>query len=126
MLFLVVAATPWLAARDGFSHVPSLVCRAAAGLLFLPFLISVARAAPIDCAKASTATEKAICDDRDLVITDKNLDLAYGALLKVLPDDERPKAVAEQLDWLRLRNQCRADRRCLSHRHSERTAAVKD
>lgn len=61
-------------------------------------LVSSASAEGIDCGKARTAVEKAICSDADLRALDKRVATAYARLLKEL-DPDSAKALRSDQKW---------------------------
>ncbi|WP_135507628.1 lysozyme inhibitor LprI family protein [Roseovarius aestuariivivens] len=61
-----------------------------------------------DCAKASTATERTICDDPYSMLMDWEIARQFGVLRSM-----HPGIVAEQVRWLKQRDRCQDDRACL-------------
>jgi uncharacterized protein YecT (DUF1311 family) len=59
-----------------------------------------------DCAKASTAIEKAICSDTALVALEERMTQAYGEVRKALKPKERAALLESQRKWLASRDQC--------------------
>ncbi|MGD9610324.1 MAG: DUF1176 domain-containing protein [Desulfovibrionaceae bacterium] len=99
--------------------------RAATGLLLclLALLPAVpwARAAGIDCAKATTNVEKLLCADPALQTADAAVAEAFATARDAASD---PAAVrASQRDWLKVRNAC-PDAACLATVQAERQAAL--
>jgi uncharacterized protein YecT (DUF1311 family) len=69
--------------------------------MFLAISSSAVLAQPsFDCAKASTAVEKAICATPDLAEADAALAQAYAALAKTLPPAQQAALRANQRGWL--------------------------
>ncbi|MBL8144133.1 MAG: DUF1311 domain-containing protein [Acidobacteria bacterium] len=66
-----------------------------------------------DCAKASTATEKAICGADDLSQLDKALGQQYGKARSLASIAKRRMLVDEQRGWLERRNACGGTATCL-------------
>lgn len=70
----------------------------------LPLLAALATApagaASFDCARATTALERAICDDEQLNEADGSLGRAYAAALRLSPPAEAERLRAEQRSWL--------------------------
>ena len=66
-------------------------------------------ASAMDCAKASTETEKSICGSDRLKASDKRLGEIYGKALKGLTDDRRQLLVDSQRNWLSTRDSDCAD-----------------
>jgi len=81
------------------------------GMLLLVSLSG--HAAGIDCAKATSATEKTICADKQL----QALDYALASAWQTVKGFE-PKS--SQLQWLKLRDACGKDVACLSAHYNER------
>lgn len=74
--------------------------------LALPFLPSMlAQAASFDCAKATTAQEKAICATPDLSKADDQMAAAYKAWLAAAQPDWAAGIRQNQLIWLRMRDE---------------------
>jgi uncharacterized protein YecT (DUF1311 family) len=99
--------------------------RAATGLLLclLALLPAVpwARAAGIDCAKATTNVEKLLCAAPALQTADAAVAEAFATARDAASD---PAAVrASQRDWLKVRNAC-PDAACLATVQAERQAAL--
>src|SRR5690606_12539392 len=69
-----------------------------------------------DCKKASNATETTICSDSYLSIQDKHNTQLYNKLLA--RDIENLKQ--EQLKWIKERNLCRDDRKCIKSSYDKR------
>ena len=69
-------------------------------------LTSWARAATLDCDKASTSVEKVICSDTRLTNLDDQLGRRYKDALAASSNSGALKA--EQKAWLSSRNQCKA------------------
>ncbi|MDR2209533.1 MAG: hypothetical protein LBE22_11245 [Azoarcus sp.] len=89
-----------------------------AGTLLLVSLTS--HAAGFDCAKATSATEKAICTDNTLSRLDYLLFFAWTRASGIDPVAMK----ASQLQWLKQRDACGADTSCLSARYKERLAVL--
>jgi uncharacterized protein len=74
------------------------------------FLPNAARAddvgGSVDCTKASTIVEHAICGDKKLAGTDRGVAAAYAKALGVLSAADADALRAQQQDWLKLRDQC--------------------
>ena len=66
-------------------------------------------AAAFDCAKAATATEKAICANAALKLADDRMAAAYSALSKTLDDPARAQLLVAQRTWLKKREECGDD-----------------
>lgn len=86
-----------------------------AALFALASLAPGAQAASFDCAKAGTATEKAICRDPALSKQDEAVAAAFKAALTLWPTGNWPTYIrTEQRNWLKDRNGiCKGDVACL-------------
>jgi uncharacterized protein len=84
-------------------------------------LMSSARAASFDCAKASSFVEKTICSDPELSAADERL----GRLYKVLHAGgaNNSKLEAEQKTWLASRDRCK-DVDCVKQAYADRMVAL--
>lgn len=80
-------------------------------------------AAGLDCSRAATGTEKAICTDENLRKLDVQLATVYGRLAAAQPA-QRGALRRAQVDWLKTRDRCGADAGCIATRHEERLAAL--
>ncbi|WP_246164935.1 lysozyme inhibitor LprI family protein [Pigmentiphaga aceris] len=86
---------------------------------------TVAQAAGMNCARAATATEKAICADPELLERDARLADTYSRMLAA--DASKSAAVRDaQRAWLQVRNRCGANASCLRNAYDERTATLID
>ena len=77
-------------------------CVIAAGLL----LLSVSASQAIDCMKAATDIERAICASPDAVAADTAMSAAYSAALKLSTPKDAKSLRADQLNWNDLRRDC--------------------
>ncbi|MBL8906385.1 MAG: DUF1311 domain-containing protein [Rhizobiales bacterium] len=69
------------------------------GALLCTFIVAPASPA-LDCGKAATAVETAICADPDLRAAEDRLDAAYGEVRRLSSDGERTMLVRAQRHWL--------------------------
>jgi uncharacterized protein YecT (DUF1311 family) len=79
-----------------------------------------------DCAKASTAIERAICAKPELARADRTMDTAYRALLAKLTDPAKEHLVKDQARWIASRNTAcngviEEVARCIAQRYKTRT-----
>lgn len=82
-------------------------------------------AASFPCAKAKTATEKAICDNTQLNDLDDQLGQYYTQLIKALPNDQVAQLKKAQKTWLKTRDKaCVADTLCLFQHYQKRIAEL--
>ena len=65
-----------------------------------------APARAIDCSKAVTNVDKAICSNDALLAADRSMAGAYTALLSGLNETDRPALKRSQLEWLKRRGWC--------------------
>jgi uncharacterized protein YecT (DUF1311 family) len=81
--------------------------------LWLSFILTLSAhpALAIDCARAKTDIEHAICADTEAQAADQALGLAFDRLRNLLPEDERAGLRSSQIEWLRTR-----DATCLAKR----------
>lgn len=79
-----------------------------------------ASAASFDCNRARTATEHAICSDRWLNDQDVRMSQLYDIVRRLVPMGTRGAIMDEQARWLRERNRCGADRRCIAAAYARR------
>ncbi|HET7715613.1 MAG TPA: DUF3298 domain-containing protein [Bauldia sp.] len=82
--------------------------------------------ASFDCAKAASATEKAICSDIPLARLDRALADAYSQALSWASDDaEKTKIRDAQRKWIGERNACGGDIDCLTAAYDARLKALR-
>lgn len=87
-----------------------------------------AQAASMNCARAATATEHAICATPSLAELDRELAEAYTRRLAAHgPSDAQAGNAVRQAQraWLKARNRCGSDVSCLRGAYEERTAELK-
>lgn len=83
-----------------------------------------AHAASIDCDKAMTRTEAAICASTELLKLDQDLDATYQNLLDSNPGDTL--ALTYQRAWVTSRDGgCRSNRACLIATYEDRIKELK-
>jgi len=99
----------------------SLSCKSNLTILSLLGLITLlaggVTAASFDCAKASTQTERAICQNPSVSKLDEELAVAYK--------NAGPEYRDSQRAWLRKRNQCGANANCLFIEYQSRIKFLK-
>ena len=83
-----------------------------------------ASAASFNCARAATADERAICDDRALNDQDVRMAQLYDIVRHLVPMGTRGAIMDEQGRWLRARRTCGANRACLSRSYATRIAQL--
>lgn len=89
-------------------------------------VLSATPALALDCSKAKTPVEKAICADPAAAAADRSMEDAYGKLAAGLSPDEKKALLASQRAWLKLRgNTCQGDNgitaSCLVKRTEQRS-----
>jgi len=85
-----------------------------------------AAAASFDCTNVRKAAEQAICENRRLSRLDEQLDYWYGrARERARYFDQTNWLVSQQRAWLRQRNQCGFDVRCLRWEYRSRIRALR-
>ena len=91
-----------------------LIVSLAAALLVLPHAANASPYAPLDCAKASTAAETAVCRGYALGQDEARLATLYGILTSLVAMGQRGDIMDAQRHWLSDRNACGNDTGCLS------------
>ena len=81
---------------------------------------SAANAASFDCAKAKSADEKVICTDQEMNDQDIEMSVTYNLLKRLVAMGARDELEASQVAWLKRRENCGADRACLSKAYADR------
>ena len=76
--------------------------------------------APINCAKASTPAEKAICANYELGQDEARLATLYGLLTSLVAMGQRGDINDAQRKWIIVRDACGNDIRCLSQAYQTR------
>jgi uncharacterized protein len=93
-------------------------------LFALACMGGIARSASFDCARAGTATEKAICASPRLSDLDEYLGRYYQAGRASMGRDAAACLASNQREWLRsVRNACK-DASCLEHAYLSRLAEL--
>lgn len=72
------------------------------------------------CSGQLNATERAICDSAGLSALDRQMASAFRNRFRALNEPRQQRLRQEQLLWLRWRNSCGRDARCLERRYNER------
>jgi uncharacterized protein len=105
------------------ASLPKFLLRLIGGIGALLFLVP-AQAANIDCDKATTRTEAAICASAELLKLDQDLDATYQNLLDSNPSDAM--ALTYQRAWITSRDGgCRSNRACLIATYEDRIKELK-
>jgi uncharacterized protein YecT (DUF1311 family) len=82
-----------------------------------------------DCAKASHEVEELICRDAELAGLDRSLADLYGVVMKNSSASEQKNLKAEQIGWVKGRNDCWKDddmRGCVKGEYEMRISELKD
>lgn len=87
--------------------------------------VSTAEAASFNCARAGTATERAICGNRALEDKDVEMATIFGLIRPVFAMGARGAFLDQQAAWIAQRNRCGADTACLRRRYDERIAVLR-
>jgi uncharacterized protein len=87
-------------------------------LVFLIFFNALLAGASFDYSKASTQTEKSICDSKVLSGWDEFFARVYRFAREKEQDTEQLKV--EQRAWLKERNRCKDDRACIENAYTDR------
>ncbi len=102
------------------------------GLILAVSLACTARAQPgfsaampsFDCARASTASEVAICRDPVLARADAAVAAAFSRAAAAVQGADAAALTSGQRAWLRQRNACQADPGCLQRAMAQRVAEL--
>lgn len=92
----------------------------AAALASEPCFGQTAAYAPLDCAKASSPAEKAICGNYELGQDEARLATLYGLLTALVAMGQRGDIMDAQHHWIAVRNACASDLKCLTHAYQAR------
>ena len=82
----------------------------------------LALALPIDCSKATTTNERALCADPFLLQTDARLDTLYDVSLRFLAPADRSGLIESQRAWIRQRESCGTDKNCMRAAYAKRAS----
>jgi uncharacterized protein YecT (DUF1311 family) len=101
-------------------------CLAAASIAAIALFAAApdTRAASFDCSRAATRVETAICEDRALSALDNQMAQNYRALLNRTSGATESRIRSEQKTWLRQRNACGEDARCLNREYRARIQSI--
>ncbi|MFW9078010.1 lysozyme inhibitor LprI family protein [Pseudomonas sp. P2757] len=83
----------------------------------------LATAAGMDCAKAASVVEIAICANKPLYELDVQMGAVYGRLIKAATQ-RQPEVKSAQRQWLKTRDACGEDVSCLNQRYTDRLQAL--
>lgn len=76
------------------------------------------------CAQEPNAAQEEICLDRDLTRKDGALNEVYADLRKLMSRDDFARLRREQRAWLKVRNRCGSNTRCLRDIYTDRLAEL--
>ena len=96
-------------------------CFLSAALLAVA-LPRAAWALPIDCSKASTVNERAICADPFLLQTDARLDTLYDISTRLVSPTDRTSLLDSQRAWVKEREHCATDKNCMRAAYARRAS----
>lgn len=78
------------------------------------------------CAKASSATEKAMCADPSIWAKDRAMQAVYSFIRGGVDKATQQKLAGVQREWIAARNECASDRACLHEIYDLRLAQFQD
>lgn len=84
-----------------------------------------AKAQDFDCASAKLVAERTICSSPRLVRLDNRLAAVYGKLWARLDNDNREGLRDHQLEFLRRRNLCNRNERCIARAYEAQIATIR-
>ena len=92
-------------------------------------LAGVGDADAMDCSRASTPAERAICGNKKLLFLDRDLTIVYHKFIKVFSDTGHYTHLVAatrtgQKEWLRERNACGSDAACIKAAYEKRLALL--
>lgn len=76
--------------------------------------------APLNCTKASTPAEKAICANYELGQDEARLATLYGLLTSLVAMGQRGDIIDAQQKWIGVRSACGSDVKCLTSAYQAR------
>lgn len=88
--------------------------------------LNFSHAASFLCDKAKTPTEKAICQTRSLNDADVKMVTTYNIVIHALPMGGRDAEKGAQYQWLKQRDACGAQVKCIAQRYAERQKHLDD
>ena len=96
----------------------------AAGLAAFVIFTQDASAQTINCNQAITADEITVCDRRQLKALDVQLGRLYDDVLDASHRDLDYLIEEQHATWVRARNRCRTNRRCIRRHYQHRIKAL--
>ena len=94
------------------------------GLLVVAAPSHAADYAPIDCGKASSSAERAICRSYSLGQAEARMATLYGVVTSLVAMGQRADIGDAQRTWLKERNACGDDGACIARAYQSRIAAL--
>lgn len=91
-------------------------------LFILAFFASSAYSASFDCSKASSITEKTICNNPTISLLDDKLGATYKSAMGKTNDQAKLKA--DQIAWIKESRLCGGDSNCLEKSYKGRIAEL--
>ena len=91
--------------------------------LLLP-MTAIAAETSFDCSKASNMTEKIICQDATLTQLDRKMGQTYAAAKQGYLKNEMQSLKSSQRTWIKRRNLCKTDKKCIVKVYQERIARL--
>lgn len=82
--------------------------------------------APIDCAKASLATEEAICRNYDLGQSEARMATLFGVVTGLVAMGQRGDLGKSQRQWIKSRNECGTNLTCIADAYKTRIRTLSD
>lgn len=82
----------------------------------------IASAIPIDCSKAASINERALCADPFLLQTDARLDTLYEVSLRFIAPADRTDLIDSQRAWVKERERCGTDKNCMRAAYAKRAS----
>jgi uncharacterized protein len=89
-----------------------------------PCFSQTASYAPINCTKAATPAEKAICASYELGQDEARLATLYGLLTSLVAMGQRGDIIDAQQKWIVVRSACGNDIKCLSQAYQARIGSL--
>lgn len=80
--------------------------------------------APLDCAKAASPAEKAICGSYALGQAEARMATLYGVSMSLVAMGQRGNIGEAQQAWIKTREACGADTACLDKVYGERIGVL--
>jgi uncharacterized protein len=99
-------------------------CLVALSLLVASVPAWAADYAPIDCSKASSPAERAICRSYSLGQAEARVATMFGIVMSLVAMGQRGDIGDAQQKWLKERNACGDDSACIAHAYQSRIAML--